>query len=116
MTTPSARRLGTDATTRTRGGVRPARTRDGVISGQVLKVIRESLNLSQDQLAQLLGVDPNTVQSWESGRRGLPGTRVATWGALQRQLHLSGAAKTAVDALHPAIEADYLLRFVIDTA
>src|SRR5512135_2763237 len=102
-------------TTRTGSGVGLRRGREGVISGQVLKVTRQSLDLSQQDLAQLLGVDPNTVQSWESGRRGLAGTQVATLGALRRQLHLLGADQAAVDSLQPAIEADFLLRFVIDT-
>jgi transcriptional regulator with XRE-family HTH domain len=92
-----------------------ARPREGVISGQALKIVRESVGATQEGLAELLEVDPNTVQSWESGRRGLPGTRVATLNELRRQLHLLGAAESALAALLPAVEADYLLRFVIDT-
>lgn len=101
--------------TRTGGGVLAARPREGVISGQVLKVVRESVGATQEGLAELLQVDPNTVQSWESGRRGLPGTRVAALNELRRQLHLLGAGESALAAFHPAVEADYLLRFLTDT-
>lgn len=111
MTGDAGRAAPTRTTTRTGSGV----GREGVISGQVLKVIRQSLGRSQEDLAELVGIDPNTVQSWESGRRGLAATKVATLGALCRQLHLLGADQTAVNSLMPAIEADFLLRFVIDT-
>jgi transcriptional regulator with XRE-family HTH domain len=86
-----------------------------VISGHVVKVIRESLDLSQEQLAEHLAVDPNTVQSWESGRRGLPSTRVTTLGELQRRLYLLGADRPVVSAITTAIEADYLLSYVLET-
>ena len=42
---------------------------EGRISGYVLKVIRESIGQTQEQLAGRLGVSAATVQGWESGRR-----------------------------------------------
>lgn len=32
-----------------------------------VKKIREQLNISQEKLAEMLGVHPRTVQNWESG-------------------------------------------------
>lgn len=32
-----------------------------------IKKIREELNVSQEKLAEMLGVHPRTVQNWESG-------------------------------------------------
>jgi DNA-binding transcriptional regulator YiaG len=43
---------------------------EGRISGYVLKVIRESIGQTQEQLAERLGVSATTGQGWESGRRG----------------------------------------------
>lgn len=34
-----------------------------------IKKIRESLGLSQEQLAEMVGVHPRTVQNWESGSK-----------------------------------------------
>ena len=46
---------------------------EGRISGYVLKVIRESIGQTQEQLAERLGVSAATIQGWESGRRPLMG-------------------------------------------
>jgi transcriptional regulator with XRE-family HTH domain len=43
----------------------------GVVSGFVLKLVRQSAALTQEKLAEALGVDVTTVQGWESGRRPL---------------------------------------------
>jgi hypothetical protein len=42
------------------------RRRDGVISGYVFKLVRETLGLTQEALAELLAVDTNTIQGWET--------------------------------------------------
>jgi DNA-binding transcriptional regulator YiaG len=51
-----------------------ARPRDGIITKYLLKQIRQSAGLSQEGLADQVGVDSNTVQGWETGRRSLTGT------------------------------------------
>ena len=38
-----------------------------------VKAIRETLNLSQDQFAALLGISTRTLQNWEQGRRSPEG-------------------------------------------
>src|SRR5918912_1109115 len=79
------------------------------ISGYVLKLIRESVPLSQERLAELFGVERNTVQSWESGRRPLVSTQVSTLLRLQSRLRALGADPLLVDSLQPATEAEQLL-------
>ncbi len=41
-------------------------------NGIYLKELRESKNLSQKQLADILGVAQTTVSSWEKGKNGIP--------------------------------------------
>src|SRR4051812_11987996 len=97
---------------RTRGGGVPRR--EGIIAGAVLRAIRESLSLSQEQLASELRVDANTVQSWETGRRGLPSTRVSTLVSLRTELSRLGARPRPPMTLAPALDADAILRYVVD--
>jgi DNA-binding transcriptional regulator YiaG len=54
------------------------RQRSGIITGFVFKLIRGSLGKTQEQLAELLEVDRNTPQGWETGRRPLPRASAAT--------------------------------------
>jgi DNA-binding XRE family transcriptional regulator len=77
MARRASRLAGGTAAVRTGGGD-TARPRDGIITGYLLKLIRQSAGLSQEGLAEQVGVDSNTVQGWETGRRSLTGTRVAT--------------------------------------
>lgn len=45
------------------------------MTGFVLRLARESVPLTQTGLAQALGVDVDTLQGWESGRRPLANMR-----------------------------------------
>lgn len=92
--------------TENRTNKRPA---DGIVSGYVLKIIRESLGLSQERLAEMLRVERNTLQGWESGRRPLTNVQVGALLRLQARLRTLGADPLFVDSLHPATEADQLL-------
>jgi hypothetical protein len=56
-----ARLVGGAAAARTGGGGSAARPRDGIITGYLLKQIRQSAGLSQEGLAEQLRVDANTV-------------------------------------------------------
>jgi transcriptional regulator with XRE-family HTH domain len=100
---------------RTGGGVPVARPRDGVITGYLLKLLRQSAGLSQEALADLVGVDSNTVQGWESGRRSLTGTRVATLVQLQHRLRRHGADPKLLALVEDAAEADYVLSYALAT-
>ena len=71
MARRASRLTGGAAAARTGGGGSAARPRDGIITGYLLKQIRQFAGLSQEGLAERLGVDTNTVQGWETGRRSL---------------------------------------------
>ena len=75
----------------------------------MFKLIRESLGLTQEALAERLGLDKNTIQGWESGRRSLASTRVGDLLRLRHQLCVLGADGRLLDAMDTAMEADYLL-------
>jgi transcriptional regulator with XRE-family HTH domain len=98
---------------RTGGGGPVARDRDGIITGYLLKLIRQTTGLSQEALAEEVGVDSNTVQGWESGRRSLTGTRVATLVQLKHRLRQHGADPKLLGLLDDAAEADYVLAYTL---
>lgn len=86
-----------------------ASSRDGIVAGYVLKLARESVNHTQTELAQRLEIDPQTLHSWEIGRRSLTATHVRDLMRLKWQLLDLGVDPTLVESLDPAMEADYIL-------
>ena len=115
MARRASRLAGGAAAARTGGGDVAARPRDGIITGFLLKQIRQSTGLSQEGLAERLGMDPNTVQGWETGRRSLTGTRVATLVELRHRLRQFGGDPHLLAALEDAAEADYVLAYTLGT-
>jgi transcriptional regulator with XRE-family HTH domain len=113
MARRASRLAGGAAAARTGGGDSAARPRDGIITGYLLKQIRQSAGLSQEGLAEQVGVDTNTVQGWETGRRSLTGTRVATLVELRHRLRQLGADAQLIAALEDAPEADYVLAYTL---
>lgn len=81
----------------------------GTITGFVLKLARTSAGLSQEAFAELRGVSLDTVQGWESGRRPLQATRVATLAEVRHELIVTNADMDLVATLEPAIQADWLI-------
>jgi transcriptional regulator with XRE-family HTH domain len=90
-------------------------SRDGVISGYVLKLARESINCTQVELAQQLAVDPNTIHSWETGRRSLAATSVRDLAQIGLRLSNLGVNPALIDGLNPALEADHILNRTLST-
>lgn len=86
----------------------------GVVSGFLLKLIRESAGLTQARLAEHLGMDPASVQGWESSRRPLTALRAADLVRLRSRLLRSGAEPTALAVLDDAIEADLIIAAAVD--
>jgi transcriptional regulator with XRE-family HTH domain len=115
MAQRASRLAGGPNAVRTGGGDSVSRARDGIITGYLLKLIRQSAGLSQEGLAEQVGVDRNTVQGWESGRRSLTGTRVATLVGLRHRLRQLGADPRLLAALEDAAEADYVLAYTLAT-
>ncbi|MGW6197998.1 helix-turn-helix domain-containing protein [Kribbella sp. NPDC055110] len=85
----------------------------GVISGYILKMLRGSVGLTQQSLAERLGVDVSTIQGWETGRRPLTSLRVSDFRRLQTRLAALGAPASGVVSLHDAVEADELLNQIL---
>lgn len=81
----------------------------GQVSGAVLRALRSELGLTQAGLAEALGVDANTAQGWESGRRPLTSVRVEVFQRVRRRLQLLGADLEKLALLDHAVTADYLL-------
>lgn len=89
------------------------RMREGRISGQVLKAMRESVGTTQERLAEHLGVDLTTVQGWESGRRPLMAISTAAYLALRHALCRLGVKVSLLPQLDIALEADRFLGYVL---
>jgi len=81
----------------------------GVVSGFLLKLIRESTGLTQVGLAEQLGVDVASVQGWESGRRPLAALRAEDLVRLRTRLLRCGAQPTLLAMLEDAIQADLII-------
>src|SRR5690606_28932024 len=80
--------------------------REGRITGYVLKTVRQSVSLTQEQFAEHLGVDVSTVQGWESGRRPLMAATAGTYLRLRHSLLRLGASPKLLGQLGTAMEAD----------
>ncbi|MBQ1076507.1 helix-turn-helix transcriptional regulator [Micromonospora sp. C31] len=83
----------------------------GDVTGYLLKLIRESIPLTQEQL----GVDRATVQSWESGRRPFLAVPFGHAVRLRQNLGRLGADSILLDALPDAAEADVILAAMLNS-
>ncbi|WP_232789070.1 helix-turn-helix domain-containing protein [Streptomyces odonnellii] len=79
------------------------------MSGFVLRLARESSGRTQVAMAEALGVDVDTLQGWESGRRPLANTRAGSLWELRRRLPALGADATLVRWLDAATDADRII-------
>lgn len=93
---------------------RPRRTASGVVTGFVLRLIRESVPCTQVGLAEVLGVDVDTLQGWESGRRPLANMRAGALLELRRRLPALGADVALVPWLDAAMDADRIIAAGLD--
>jgi transcriptional regulator with XRE-family HTH domain len=82
----------------------------------VLKVIRESIGQTQEQLAERLGVSAATVQGWESGRRPLMAVPTGNLMAIRARLRHLGAAPALLDGLTQGLEADLFVGEILATS
>ncbi|MFI5492197.1 helix-turn-helix domain-containing protein [Actinoplanes sp. NPDC051859] len=81
----------------------------GFVSGFVLKLARESAALTQENLAEELGVGVDALQGWESGRRPLSAINAGQFLTLCARLARLGAPASTGRHLLEAIEADQVL-------
>lgn len=87
---------------------------EGAVSGAVLRAIRTRLGHTQDQLAELLTVDPATVKSWETGRRPLANMPVQRLRHVTRTLARLGADRVLLEMLDTAIDVDLGIRAMLN--
>ncbi len=90
------------------------RAETGVVSGYLLRLIRESIPRTQSAFAEDICRDLGTVQGWESGRRPLANTRSGDLLQLRRRLALLGADHDLVSLLGAAMDADRILTAVLN--
>ncbi|MFJ3229778.1 helix-turn-helix domain-containing protein [Streptomyces sp. NPDC086787] len=100
--------------TPTGGQGTPSRARGGIISGYVFRVIREQLGHTQDSLAELFGVAPDTVAGWETGRRPMTSLPVGQMLMHRHRLMQMGTSPALLAALERAMEADMLLTSALE--
>ncbi|WP_234426050.1 helix-turn-helix domain-containing protein [Streptomyces kebangsaanensis] len=92
----------------------PSRPRTGLISGYVLRVIREQQGYTQEETAERLQVSPDTIAGWETGRRPLTAVPVGQMLRHRHRLMQMGTPAALLQALERALEADVLLAAVLD--
>jgi len=107
-----SKRLGEDA-------IAIYRRKHGLLSADEIRTIRDQFNLTQIDLARLLGLGANTVSRWESGRnvqtaamdillrmiRDLPGVS-STCASTRREIGLSPAAiAQLLPAMVPSLQS-----------
>lgn len=90
------------------------RSRGGLISGYVFRVIREQLDHTQETLAEAFRVSTDTVAGWESGRRPLTSLAVGQMLVHRHRLMRMGVSPALLLALDKALEADVLLSSALD--
>jgi transcriptional regulator with XRE-family HTH domain len=86
-----------------------SRSRIGVISGYVFRIMREQQGYTQEETAGHLRVSPDTVAGWESGRRSLTAVPVGQMLMLRHRLLAMGTTPALLAAFERALEADVLL-------
>ena len=62
---------------------------EGIISGQMVRFLRKELDVSQSQLATMLGVSENSVRGWENDRTPISGPADRMLRLIYRE-HVSG--------------------------
>ncbi|MFJ6697271.1 helix-turn-helix transcriptional regulator [Streptomyces sp. NPDC091272] len=95
--------------TLTSGKGSPARRHAGVVSGYVFRVMREQIGFTQASLADAIGVSPETVAGWETGRRPLTSLPVGQTLSHRHRLLQLGVPPSLLATMERALEADVLL-------
>ncbi|MEQ7008327.1 helix-turn-helix domain-containing protein [Actinopolymorpha sp. B17G11] len=80
-----------------------------MVAGRVLRALRDGTGASRESFAENLGVDPDTVKSWETGKRPLGNARAHTVRMIGRELLRGGAETGGVQLLETAMDADGFL-------
>ncbi len=89
------------------------RSRGGMVSGYVFRVVREHLGHTQESLAEAFEVSVDTIAGWESGRRPLTSLAVGQMLGHRHRLMRMGVSTALLLTLEKALEADLLLTGVL---
>ena len=91
------------------GSKRPLR--EALITGYLLRLTRESVpgGCTQERLAEVMDVSPDTMAGWETGRRPMTAIRAGQFVMLRSALTHLGAVSDLVRLLSVAMEADQIL-------
>jgi transcriptional regulator with XRE-family HTH domain len=81
----------------------------GLVAGAVLRAIRRFLGETQEATAERLGVSPETIQSWESGRRALAASSYIELQRIRRMLSAAGVPSNLLTVWDQAHVADTVL-------
>ncbi|MFC0434534.1 DNA-binding transcriptional regulator [Kutzneria buriramensis] len=84
------------------------------MSGYLFKLIRESIPMTQVELAERLAVDLNTVQGWELGRRPLTSMRALDLARLRMKMTGLGVQPSLFELLSDAFEADLVIADAVE--
>lgn len=87
---------------------------NGVVAGGVLRAIRDVIGSTQEQFAEALDVDPNTIKGWETGRRPLINASGRTIVSLRRKLLQLGAPGDLTLTLDTAMDADLFISHTLN--
>ncbi|MER7771543.1 helix-turn-helix transcriptional regulator [Kitasatospora sp. NPDC096140] len=85
------------------------RPRAGIISGYVMRLIREQRGHTQEEFAEHFGVSVDTIAGWETGRRPLTAVPIGQMLGNRHRLMRMGTPSAMLQALDRALEADVLL-------
>ncbi|WP_225878950.1 helix-turn-helix domain-containing protein [Spongiactinospora rosea] len=80
-----------------------------------MKILRESIGMTQEQMAETLRVDQTTVQSWESGRRPLMAIATGNYLRLRSLMLRSGVDSLMLFHLDLAVEADRFVAYILNS-
>jgi transcriptional regulator with XRE-family HTH domain len=104
------------ARTLTAGQGRQMPLRGALITGYLVRLARESVRggCSQERLARVMAVSPDTVAGWETGRRPVAAVRAGQFVRLRAELARLGADPLAVRLLGIALDADQVLDHALE--
>lgn len=85
----------------------------GVVAGHVLRLIRDQLGQTPEQIADALRLNVSALTGWESGARPLANAKVGVLRQIHQRLRELGAHPRLLDHLDLAVDVDMFLGHVL---
>jgi transcriptional regulator with XRE-family HTH domain len=86
----------------------------GAASGFALRLMRESIGLTQAGFAEAMERDLATVQGWESGRRPLTALRASDLSRVRAKLLARGVSPAVFTAMRDCLDVDLLITSAVE--